>query len=56
MRDALTPEAADTLVGDAAGGKTRGVSGGERKRLAIACELIDAPRLLFFGAGTGACV
>lgn len=35
---------ADTPVG---GGRTRGISGGERKRLAIACELVGGPHLLF---------
>ena len=37
-------KAADTIVGD---DKMAGVSGGERKRLAIACELVDDPDVLF---------
>jgi ABC-type glutathione transport system ATPase component len=35
---------ADTAVGDA---KTRGISGGEKKRLSIACELIASPSVIF---------
>lgn len=35
---------ADTRVGDA---KVRGVSGGEKKRLAMACELIASPSVIF---------
>lgn len=35
---------ADTNVGDA---KVRGVSGGEKKRLSLACELIASPSVIF---------
>lgn len=35
---------ADTIVGDA---KARGISGGEKKRLSIACELIASPSVIF---------
>ncbi|KAH7366449.1 hypothetical protein KP509_18G078800 [Ceratopteris richardii] len=35
---------ADTRVGDA---KVRGISGGEKKRLSIACELIASPSVIF---------
>ncbi|XP_011015281.1 PREDICTED: ABC transporter G family member 7-like isoform X2 [Populus euphratica] len=35
---------ADTIVGDA---KVRGISGGEKKRLSLACELIASPSVIF---------
>ncbi|KAG9139257.1 hypothetical protein Leryth_011265 [Lithospermum erythrorhizon] len=35
---------ADSRVGDA---KVRGISGGERKRLSVACELIASPSVIF---------
>jgi len=42
-------KSADTIVGNA---KVRGISGGERKRLSIACELISRPSLLFLDEPT----
>ncbi|CAI0450729.1 unnamed protein product [Linum tenue] len=35
---------ADSIVGDA---KVRGISGGEKKRLSVACELIASPSIVF---------
>ncbi|KAJ1485051.1 P-loop containing nucleoside triphosphate hydrolase protein [Baffinella frigidus] len=40
---------ADSIVG---GAKVRGISGGERKRLNIGCELIGSPSLLFLDEPT----
>lgn len=45
---ALT-KCADTIVGN---DKVRGISGGERKRLSIACQLLSSPQLLFLDEPT----
>lgn len=39
----------DTIVGNA---KVRGISGGERKRLSIACEMISSPPVIFMDEPT----
>ena len=40
---------ADVRVGDA---KTAGLSGGERKRLSVACQLVASPKVLFLDEPT----
>jgi ABC-type multidrug transport system ATPase subunit len=42
-------QSADTVVG---GAKVRGISGGERKRLSIACEMISSPSIIFLDEPT----
>lgn len=42
-------KSADTIVGNA---KVRGLSGGERKRLSIACEMIASPPVVFLDEPT----
>ena len=42
-------KSANTIVGNA---KVRGLSGGERKRLSIACEMISSPALIFLDEPT----
>ena len=49
LRQLKLLECADTLIGSEA---RRGVSGGERKRTAIAVELVSRPRLLFLDEPT----
>ncbi|VEU37074.1 unnamed protein product [Pseudo-nitzschia multistriata] len=49
INDLSLGRAADTIVGDA---KVRGISGGERRRLAIACELVSNPSVIFLDEPT----
>lgn len=42
-------KSANTIVGNA---KVRGLSGGERKRLSIACEMVSSPPLIFLDEPT----
>ena len=42
-------KSANTIVGNA---KVRGISGGERKRLSIACEMISSPSVIFIDEPT----
>lgn len=43
-------KAKDTRIGD--GNRISGISGGERKRVAIACEIVDSPSLLMLDEPT----
>lgn len=53
MRSCLRlDKCADTKVGEAARAEKRGVSGGERRRLCIATELLNHPSLIFLDEPT----
>ena len=49
MKQLGLTKSADTIVGDT---KVRGLSGGERKRLSIAVEMISSPSLIFLDEPT----
>jgi len=49
IEDMRLEKAADTIVGNA---RVRGISGGERRRLAIACELVTSPAAIFLDEPT----
>lgn len=50
LMDSLSlTKSANTIVGNA---KVRGLSGGERKRLSIACEMISSPSVIFLDEPT----
>jgi len=49
MTDLGLMKCAETKVGDA---KTRGCSGGEKKRLSLACHLVSNPKVIFFDEPT----
>jgi len=49
LQDMRLEKAAETIVGNA---RVRGISGGERRRLAIACELVTSPSAIFLDEPT----